>query len=131
MDAITLPPAPINEPNLTYAPQSPERAALKAELARLESKQHTLRAHINGKKRNGGGEEMKVVQPHDHQHVLGTFKNSTTKDAEAAVKAAAAAAPDWRAMSFDDRAAISGSTRPRCSASRRRPTRRRSTRRAS
>jgi 1-pyrroline-5-carboxylate dehydrogenase len=106
MDAITLPPAPINEPNLTYAPQSPERAELKAELARLESKQHTLRAHINGKKRNGGGEEMKVVQPHDHQHVLGTFKNSTTKDAEAAVKAAKAAAPDWQAMSFDDRAAV-------------------------
>lgn len=106
MDAITLPPAPINEPNLTYAPHSPERAELKAELARLEGKQHTLRAHINGKKRNGGGAEMKVVQPHDHQHVLGTFKNSTTKDAEAAVKAAGAAAPDWRAMSFDDRAAI-------------------------
>lgn len=106
MDAITLPPAPINEPNLTYAPHSPERAELKAELARLEGKQHTLRAHINGKKRNGGGAEMKVVQPHDHQHVLGTFKNSTTKDAEAAVKASGAAAPDWRAMSFDDRAAI-------------------------
>jgi len=106
MDAITLPPAPINEPNLTYAPHSPERAELKAELARLESKQHPLRAHINGKKRNGGGAEMKVVQPHDHQHVLGTFKNSTTKDAEAAVKAAGAAAPDWRAMSFDDRAAV-------------------------
>jgi 1-pyrroline-5-carboxylate dehydrogenase len=106
MDAITFPPAPVNEPNLTYAPHSPERAELKAELARLEGKQHTLRAHINGKKRNGGGAEMKVVQPHDHQHVLGTFRNSTTKDAEAAVKAAGAAAPDWRAMSFDDRAAI-------------------------
>ncbi|WP_107771329.1 L-glutamate gamma-semialdehyde dehydrogenase [Nocardioides sediminis] len=106
MDAITTPPAPVNEPNLTYAPGTPERAALKVELARLEAKQHTLRAHINGRRRNGGGAEIKVVQPHDHQHVLGTFKNSTTKDAEAAVKAAAAAAPEWQAMSFDDRAAI-------------------------
>ena len=49
---------------------------------------------------------MKVVQPHDHQHVLATFKNSTTKDAEAAVKAALDAAPAWRAMPFDDRCAI-------------------------
>ncbi|WP_107704696.1 L-glutamate gamma-semialdehyde dehydrogenase [Nocardioides allogilvus] len=106
MDAITFPPAPINEPNLTYAPGSPERADLKVELARLESKQHTLRAHINGKKRNGGGAEMKVVQPHDHQHVLGTFKNSTTKDAEAAVKAASAAALPWQRMPFDDKCAI-------------------------
>src|SRR4051794_41030744 len=106
MDAITTPPAPINEPNLTYAPGSPERAELKAELARLESKQHTFRAHINGKLRNGGGAEIKVVQPHDHQHVLGTMKNSTTKDAEAAIKAAKAAAPAWQALAFDEKCAI-------------------------
>ncbi len=106
MDAITLPPAPVNEPNLTYAPGSPERAALVVELDKLERKQHTFRAHIGGRKRNGGGAEIKVVQPHDHQHVLGVLKNSTTKDAEAAVKAAAGAAPEWRAMPFDERCAI-------------------------
>ncbi len=106
MDAITFPPAPTNEPNLTYAPHTPERAELKAELARLESKQHTLRAHIGGKQRAGGGAEMKVVQPHDHQHVLGTFKNSTVRDAEAALKAAKAAAVPWQRLPFDDRCAI-------------------------
>ena len=106
MDAITTPPAPVNEPNLTYAPGTPERETLLAELERLERRQHTLRAHINGRRRNGGGAEMKVVQPHDHQHVLGTFKNATTKDAEAAVKAALDAAPMWRAMPFDERCAI-------------------------
>src|SRR5687767_12482707 len=106
MDATTTPPAPINEPNLTYAAGSPERDALVAEIDKLERKQHTLRAHINGRKRAGGGREIAVVQPHDHQHVLGTFKNSTTKDAEAAVKAAADAAPGWRDLPFDDRAAV-------------------------
>ncbi|MCW2814581.1 MAG: pruA, partial [Nocardioides sp.] len=106
MDAITSPPAPTNEPNLTYAPGSPERADLVAEIDRLERRQHTFRAHIGGRKRNGGGEEIQVVQPHDHQHVLGTLKNSTTKDAQAAVKAAKDAAPDWARMDFDDRAAI-------------------------
>ncbi|MBF4764205.1 L-glutamate gamma-semialdehyde dehydrogenase [Nocardioides islandensis] len=106
MDAITTPPAPVNEPNLTYAPGTPEREELLAELGRLERLQHNLRAYINGRKRAGGGPETKVVQPHDHQHVLGTFKGATTRDAEAAIKAATAAAPAWRAMAFEDRAAI-------------------------
>ena len=34
------------------------------------------------------------------------MKSSTTKDAEAAIKAATAAAPGWRAMDIDDRCAI-------------------------
>ena len=106
MDAITFPPVPINETNLTYAPLTPERAALKAELARLESEQPELSAHIGGEKRSGSGAEMKVVQPHDHQHVLGTFRNSTTDDAEAALKAAKEAALPWQRMPFDDKCAI-------------------------
>ncbi len=66
----------------------------------------TFRAHINGRKRAGGGAEIHVVQPHDHQHVLGTIKGTTPRDAELAIRAALAAAPDWRAMSIDDRCAI-------------------------
>ena len=76
------------------------------ELQRLERRQHTFRAHINGRRRNGGGAEIKVVQPHDHQHVLGVLKNSTTKDAEAAIKAAKDAALPWQRMPFDERCAI-------------------------
>ncbi len=106
MDAISFPPVPVNEPNLTYAPGTSERKDLEAELARLERRQHNLRAYINGRRRSGGGHEINVVQPHDHQHVLGTMKNSTTRDAEAAIKAAMGAAPAWRAMSIDDRCAI-------------------------
>ena len=33
----------------------------------------------------GGGAEIEVVQPHDHQHVLGAMQNSTQADAKAAV----------------------------------------------
>mgnify|MGYP001765194876 CR=1 FL=1 len=106
MDGISYPPTPVNEPNLTYAPGSPEREALMVEIARLERRQHTLRAYVDGRRRSGGGQEMTVVQPHDHQHVLATFKNSTTKDAEAAIKAAAKAAPMWRQMPMDERCAI-------------------------
>lgn len=106
MDAITFPPAPTNEPNLTYAPGSPERAALQAELDRLESTSHSLQAHIGGRWVDGGGEEFSVVQPHDHQHVLGTFTGATADDTRAAIDAAAQAAPGWRALSMDERCAV-------------------------
>mgnify|MGYP003408819762 CR=1 FL=1 len=36
MDAVTHPPAPVNEPNLTYAPGSAERKELESEIDRLE-----------------------------------------------------------------------------------------------
>jgi 1-pyrroline-5-carboxylate dehydrogenase len=106
MDAITFPPAPTNEPNLTYAPGAPEREALVTELARLEGEQRTFHAVIGGEHREGGGAETAVVQPHDHQHVLGTLRGATTQDTEDAIAAAAAAAPGWQAMPFDEKCAI-------------------------
>ena len=106
MDAVTTPPAPTNEPNLTYAPGTPEREALLVEIEKLEKKQKNLRGYVNGRWKAGGGAPIDVVQPHDHQHVLGTLKNSTQADARAAIKAAGDAAPEWRAMDFDDRAAV-------------------------
>jgi 1-pyrroline-5-carboxylate dehydrogenase len=106
MDAITQTPAPVNEPNLGYAPGSPERAELERELRLQESRQVELTATIGGEKRMGGGAEIPVVQPHDHQHVLGVLRSSTQEDAKAAIAAAEAAAPEWRAMSLDDRAAV-------------------------
>ena len=106
MDAVTTPPAPTNEPNLTYAPGAPERATLVAEIEKLQKTQKTLHAYIGGRWRAGGGAEIPVVQPHDHQHVLGTMKNSTQADARPAITAASPAAPQWRDMTFDDRAAV-------------------------
>jgi 1-pyrroline-5-carboxylate dehydrogenase len=106
MDAITYSPHPVNEPNLTYAPGSSERTALELELKRQEDQQVDLTATIGGKKRMGGGAETLVVEPHDHQHVLGVLKNATRADAKAAVAAAQQAAPGWRALPLDERAAI-------------------------
>ncbi|HET6165745.1 MAG TPA: L-glutamate gamma-semialdehyde dehydrogenase [Marmoricola sp.] len=106
MDAITHPPAPTNEPNLNYAPGSPERDAIEAELKRLQSRTVNLTATIGGRRRMGSGKEFNVVQPHDHASVLGIARHATRSDAEAAVRAAAKAAPGWRALPFDERAAI-------------------------
>jgi 1-pyrroline-5-carboxylate dehydrogenase len=106
MDAITFPPVPTNEPNLTYAPGTPERAALAAQISVLEGEQRSLDAYIGGEWTAGGGEEIAVVQPHDHAHVLGTLRNSDHKDAQKAIEAATEAAPGWRAMPFDEKCAI-------------------------
>ncbi|MEU4966000.1 L-glutamate gamma-semialdehyde dehydrogenase [Streptomyces smyrnaeus] len=106
MDAVTQVPAPYNEPVHTYAPGSPERARLEAKLKELADNPRELPMTINGVKRMGGGERVDVVQPHNHQKVLGTYATATRQDAQDAIDAALAAAPAWRAMSFDDRAAI-------------------------
>ncbi|CAM5392918.1 L-glutamate gamma-semialdehyde dehydrogenase [Streptomyces abikoensis] len=106
MDAVTQVPAPVNEPVHGYAPGSPERARLEAKLKELAANPIDLPMTIGGEKRMGGGEPFKVVQPHNHSAVLGTFHHATTQDAQDAIDAALAAAPAWRAMSFDDRAAI-------------------------
>jgi 1-pyrroline-5-carboxylate dehydrogenase len=61
---------------------------------------------IAGRQRMGGGDRGTVVQPHNHRHVLGDFGNATDGDVAAAIEAARQAAPGWRELSFDDRAAI-------------------------
>ena len=76
------------------------------EIEKLERREKDLKAHIGGRRKAGGGAEMTVVQPHDHQHVLGRFKAATPADARAAIKAAGDAAPDWRALDMDERCAV-------------------------
>ncbi|SEF95276.1 delta-1-pyrroline-5-carboxylate dehydrogenase [Thermomonospora echinospora] len=106
MDAVTNVPVPVNEPVSGYAPGSAERAALEDRIKELGARPVELTMTIGGERRPGGGEPVEVVQPHRHAHVLGQFGNATADDVRAAVDAARQAAPGWRALSFDDRAAI-------------------------
>ncbi len=107
MDAVTSPPAPRNEPIKDYAPGSPERAELQAKLQELTDQGPIdLPSTIHGEQRMAGGRRIEVVAPHEHAKVLGVTANATHADAHAAVVAARAAAPGWRALSFDDRAAV-------------------------
>ncbi|MDH6126708.1 1-pyrroline-5-carboxylate dehydrogenase [Kitasatospora sp. GP82] len=106
IDAVTQVPAPANEPVHSYAPGSPERARLEAKLDELAAEQIPLPMTIGGEQRFGGGERIEVVQPHHHAARLGVLGNATSKDARLAVDAALAAAPGWRSLSFDDRAAV-------------------------
>jgi 1-pyrroline-5-carboxylate dehydrogenase len=106
MDAVTQVPMPVNEPVLSYAPGSPERAEVEQRLADLVAERHELTCTIGGDQKLGGGEEIDVVQPHARSHVLGTMRNATQDDARAAIDAAREAAPGWRTLSYDDRAAV-------------------------
>jgi 1-pyrroline-5-carboxylate dehydrogenase len=106
MDAVTQVPMPVNEPVLSYAPASPERAEVELRLAELAAERHELTCTIGGDQKLGGGEEIDVVQPHARSHVLGTMRNATQDDARAAIDAAREAAPGWRTLSYDDRAAV-------------------------
>jgi len=106
MDASTSTPQPRNEPVRDYAPGSPERASLQAALAELGGVHHELPVTIDGARHLAGGTPFDVVAPHDHAHVLGTGGNATREDAKGAVEAALRAAPSWRELPFDERAAV-------------------------
>jgi 1-pyrroline-5-carboxylate dehydrogenase len=106
MDAITQVPTPVNEPIHDYAPHSPERARLRAELASLADHPIDLPHVIGGKHRMGDGERVDVVQPHRHAATLGTLTNAGHADATAAIEAAMAAKKEWAALPFDERAAV-------------------------
>ncbi|MGW3766567.1 L-glutamate gamma-semialdehyde dehydrogenase [Actinomadura verrucosospora] len=106
MDAVTTVPVPMNEPVRTYAPGSAERAALEARIKELRGAQTELTMAIGGERRMGAGTPVDVVEPHDHGHVLGRLGEATEADVTEAIAAAREAAPAWRAMPFDDRAAI-------------------------
>jgi 1-pyrroline-5-carboxylate dehydrogenase len=106
LDAVTNVPVPGNEPVKGYAPGSPERAALERKIKELAGERAELTMTIGGQQRLGGGEPVDIVQPHQHRHVLGQLGNATDADVAAAIEAAHQAAPGWRELSFDDRAAI-------------------------
>jgi 1-pyrroline-5-carboxylate dehydrogenase len=106
MDAVSSVPGPVNEPVGAYAPGSAERASLQRRIAELEGERHELTMAVGGEWRMAGGDSIDVVQPHDHRHVLGVSAQATGKDVADAVAAAKQAAPAWRELPFDERAAV-------------------------
>jgi 1-pyrroline-5-carboxylate dehydrogenase len=98
-------PTPRNEPNLGYAPGSPERAALKAELARLSSQEIEIPVVVGGQEIRTG-RIVEVRMPHRHGHVLARFHQAGPEEVARAADAARAARREWGAMEWADRAAV-------------------------
>ena len=106
MDAVTVVPTPTNEPVHDFAPGSPERGRLRAKLTELAGAPTDVRQVIGGEHRTAAGPREDVVQPHRHAAVLGSYANATHADVADAIEAATAAAPAWRDLPFDERAAV-------------------------
>jgi 1-pyrroline-5-carboxylate dehydrogenase len=106
MDAVSRTPVPVNEPVRQYQPGSHERAVLESKIKELAGQQTELTMTIGDRHQMATGDMIDVVQPHNKAHVLGQLGNATSVDVAAAIYAAKQAAPAWRALDFDDRAAV-------------------------
>src|SRR6201996_5072575 len=106
MDAVSRTPVPFTEPVRQYQPGSHERAALESKIKELAGQRAELTMTIAGRQQMPDGDKINVVQPHSYRHVLGEYGQASDVDVAAAIYAAKQAAPGWRALSFDDRAAI-------------------------
>jgi 1-pyrroline-5-carboxylate dehydrogenase len=98
-------PKPLNEPVLSYAPGTPERAALKSALVAVGAQQADIPAVVGGREIRTGVTQD-VVSPHCHQRVLAKVHQADRKTIDAAVTTAVEAQRDWGSWRFEDRAAV-------------------------
>jgi 1-pyrroline-5-carboxylate dehydrogenase len=98
-------PNPVNEPNKTYAPGSPERAELKARLKSMAGEKIDIPIIIGGREIRTG-KLAKAVMPHDHAHVLADYHVASPEHIEQAITAAANARREWAAWPWEERAAV-------------------------
>jgi 1-pyrroline-5-carboxylate dehydrogenase len=99
------PPPPVNEPILSYAPGSPERADLRERLARMEGERISIPMVIGGKDVDAS-ETFEAVLPHRKGHVLADVAKGGPEHVEQAIAAAREAHVDWSRLPWNERAAV-------------------------
>jgi len=98
-------PSPKNEPVLSYAPGSKEKAELKDMLNTLRSEVWDIPMYI-------GGEEIRtenkipISPPHDHKHVIAYYHQGDEGHVDLAINAALNAKDEWENLSWHHRASI-------------------------
>jgi len=98
-------PTPINEPVQQYAPNSPERAALKKAIADLKKKPIDIPMYI-GNKLVKTATKVSIHPPHEKAFTLGYYSWGDQKHVQLAIDAALKAKQDWENMSWENRAHI-------------------------
>jgi 1-pyrroline-5-carboxylate dehydrogenase len=98
-------PPPVNEPNLTYLPGSPERAEIKTRLAAMAAERLDIPLIIGGADVRTGKLET-AVMPHDHRHVLADWHKAEPRHMEKAIAAAAKAHREWSSWTLEQRASV-------------------------
>jgi 1-pyrroline-5-carboxylate dehydrogenase len=105
LSARRVPPVPVNEPVLGYAPGSPERAELKARLSAMSEERPDIPLIIGGEDVRSG-DRQQAVMPFAHRHVLADWSMAEPAHVQKAIDAARDAAREWGAWPWEDRAAV-------------------------
>ena len=104
-NSIIRVPLPKNEPVYSYAPGTPERGAIKAQLSKMLSEEIEIPLLIGGKEvRTGKLADCRC--PHDHKHLLARYHKAGPEEIEKAVKAAKEAWKDWSETDWPFRASV-------------------------
>jgi 1-pyrroline-5-carboxylate dehydrogenase len=105
LDIPTARALPQNEPVLTYAKGSPERADLETALKAMRAECPEVPHVVHGQPVREGT-LFDVREPHAHARVRARVFGATKGVAHRAIEAAIQAQPAWAAMPFDERARI-------------------------
>ena len=98
-------PKAVNEPVKSYAPNSPEKAAVLAAYKKMWNETIDVPMYIGSEQvRTGNTQNMSA--PHDHQHIVGTYHVAEKKHIDNAIAAALEARKTWSQMPWEHRAAI-------------------------
>ena len=104
-NALVSVPSPRNEPVLSYAPGTPERRALRAQLERMSTEIVEITPRIGGRKVETG-RVGDAVMPHNHHHVLARWHKAGPAEVARAIEAAREAHGPWSRMAWEQRAAV-------------------------
>ncbi|HEX5386862.1 MAG TPA: L-glutamate gamma-semialdehyde dehydrogenase [Gemmatimonadales bacterium] len=105
MSGVPNLPVPANEPVLSYAPGTAERAALKQALGTVGAEAVEIPIVVGGRELRGASTHP-VVSPHCHGRVLARVHQADAAIVTRAVDAALEAHRDWSHWRFEDRAAV-------------------------
>ena len=94
-----------NEPVLSYAPGTPERAELKKAIEEMRSEVADIPMIINGKEVRTDN-TVSVHPPHNRKHLLGHYHKGDATHVKQAIDAALEARKKWANMSWEHRASI-------------------------
>jgi 1-pyrroline-5-carboxylate dehydrogenase len=98
-------PLPQNEPVLSYAPNSKERADLEQELEKRYNEVIEIPCIVNGK-RIFTGRTVEITMPCEHGHILAKAHLATPEVVQEAIDTALKAQKEWAALPWTERIAI-------------------------
>jgi 1-pyrroline-5-carboxylate dehydrogenase len=98
-------PKAVNDPVKSYAPNSPERAAVQAAYKKMWNETIDVPMYIGSEEiRTGNTRNMSA--PHDHKHIVGTYHLAEKAHIEKAIANALESRTKWANMAWEQRAAI-------------------------